>query len=171
MERRARVKIRLGLVGLYDLRFADGDVCAYYRRPQYILRLNNFKIFDITWPNSDTDYVYFTVRVGNQTFGLTHVGLGDLHQRVFYLNWEVGPVFISDNTKIAISYQIVNNGTVDKQKQLAIDAQIAGTVGDVLSAGGDIVDIFVPGAGPCSRCYRGTGKASGRRDADGQRFH
>src|SRR5262249_31398153 len=95
--------------------------------PQYVIRLNNFKIFDTTSPHTDTDYVYFTARVGSQVFGPLHVGLGDLNNGVFYLNWEFSPVTIADTTKVAISYQIVNNGTADQQKQLANDAQIAGT--------------------------------------------
>jgi len=116
--------------------------------PQYIIRLNNFKIFDTTSPHTDTDYVYFTARVGDQVFGPMHVGLGDLNNGVFYLNWEFGPVTIIDNTKVAISYQIVNNGTADQQKQLANDAQIAGTIGNVITGGGSILDVFVPGAAP-----------------------
>jgi hypothetical protein len=116
--------------------------------PQYIVRLNNFKVFDTTSPHTDTDYIYLTVRVGDQIFGPRHVGLGDLNNGVFYVNWEVGPVTISDTTKILISYQIVNNGTADEQKQLANDAQIAGVISNVIAGGGAILDIFVPGSGP-----------------------
>jgi hypothetical protein len=116
--------------------------------PQYIVRLNNFKIFDTTSPHTDTDYIYLTVRVGNQIFGPRHIGLGDLNNGVFYANWEVGPVSIADNMKVVISYQIVNNGTANEQTQLANDAQIANIIGQVISGGGAILDIFVPGSGP-----------------------
>jgi hypothetical protein len=100
----------------------------------FIIRLNNFQIFDTTSPHTDTDYIYFTVKVGDQIFGPMHKGLGSLNNDVYNIDWEVPITLTDDTTPVIISYQIVNNGEGDEHQQVQNDAAIISAIGNVLGA-------------------------------------
>jgi hypothetical protein len=94
----------------------------------YIFSLNNFQIFNTMAAHLDTDYVYFTAKVGDQVFGPQHAKIGDLNNGTYKLNWEFGPVRVDDNTPVLFTYQIVNHGHDDAQKQLEDDTKIANAI-------------------------------------------
>jgi len=94
----------------------------------YIFSLNNFQIFNTMAAHNDTDYVYFTVKVGDQIFGPRHAKIGDLNNGTYPLNWEFGPILVDDNTPVLLTYQIVNHGHDDAQRQLEDDIKIANSI-------------------------------------------
>jgi hypothetical protein len=123
----------------------SADVMA---QQDFIVRLNNFQIFDTTSPHNDTDYAYFSVAVGNQMFGPRHAGLGSLNNGLYNLNWEVPITVADDTTPVIISYQIVNNGASDQHQQIQNDAAILGGIGNVLSAAGAAAGVGGSFTGP-----------------------
>jgi Ricin-type beta-trefoil lectin domain-like len=94
----------------------------------YVFSLDNFQIFNTMAPHLDTDYVYFTVKVGDQVFGPRHAKIGDLNNGTFRLNWEFGPIHVADDTPVLLTYQIVNHGAADTQKQVQDDINIANAI-------------------------------------------
>src|SRR6516162_5124082 len=102
----------------------------------FVVSLDSFQIFDTTSPHNDTDYVYFTVKVGDQMFGPMHAGLGSLNNGVYPLSWKIPIAVADDATPIVISYQIVNNGAGDQHQQIQNDAAILGGIGNVLQGVG-----------------------------------
>ncbi|MBA3946112.1 MAG: hypothetical protein H0X37_16305 [Herpetosiphonaceae bacterium] len=113
-------------------------------RRNYIFQLNSFQILNTMsgalWPASatDSDYVYFTLRVGNQTFPTLHTKIGDLGNGTYTLNWQFGPIIVNPNDAVLLTYQIVNHGHDDRAKQaqddIAIANKIQGTIAAVGSA-------------------------------------
>jgi hypothetical protein len=103
---------------------------------QFIVRLNNFQIFDTTSPHNDTDYVYFTVKVGDQMLDPRHSLIGSLNNGVYNLGWEFQITVPDDTTPVIISYQIVNNGAGDQHQQIANDAAIVSHIGNIISLAG-----------------------------------
>ncbi|MEJ6485976.1 RICIN domain-containing protein [Nostoc punctiforme UO1] len=94
----------------------------------YIFSLNNFQIFNTMAAHLDTDFVYFTLKVGDQAFGPQHAKIGDLNNGTYKLNWEFGPIHVDDNTPVLLTYQIVNHGHDDAQKQIDDDIKIASAI-------------------------------------------
>jgi hypothetical protein len=110
----------------------------------FVVSLDSFQIFDTTSPHNDTDYVYFTVKVGDQMFGPMHAGLGSLNNGVYPLSWKIPIAVADDATPIVISYQIVNNGAGDQHQQIQNDAAILGGIGNVLQGVGAVVGAIEP---------------------------
>ncbi len=109
----------------------------------FVFRLDNFRITDTMARHLDTDWVYFTVRVGDQVLGPTHQKIGDLNNGTYTLNWDLGPVAIAANTPVVMTYQIINHGHDDTKKQvsddIAIATKIAKLVAVVTGSGSEIV--------------------------------
>jgi hypothetical protein len=116
----------------------------------YTFTLNNFHIQSAMaggpfGGGNDTDWVYFTVKIGNQTYGPIHARIGDTGKGATReLDWAIGPVLIGDGVPVLLSYQIFNMGHGDEASQIAKDVQIAGTIS---SAIGSVVGIVFPPAG------------------------
>jgi hypothetical protein len=121
---------------------------------QYTFQLESFHIDSpmaggpFGWGN-DTDYVYFTVKVGNQIFGPHHECVGDIGKdNTKNLNWTFGPVMVGDGVPVLLSYQIVNHGSGDAGQRVADDIKIAE---GITSAIGTVVGLaFPPTAGVTS---------------------
>jgi hypothetical protein len=108
---------------------------------RFIFRLNQFEISDTMAPHTDTDWVYFSLKVGNQIFPATGPiaqKIGDLNNGTYVLNWDIGPINIEPLDQVAMTYQIVNNGhdddTKQKQNAIAIATKIAEGLGTVVGA-------------------------------------
>lgn len=99
----------------------------------YIFRLNSFQIFDTTSPHEDTDYAYFTVKVGDRMFEPASLYVGSHNNGLFNLGWEIGPITIAESDQVIISYQIVNNGASDQHQQVANAAATAGIISNIIS--------------------------------------
>jgi hypothetical protein len=115
---------------------------------KYVLQLDNFHIDSAmaggpVGIGSDTDYVYCTLKVGNQIFArhefIGDVGRGDTRD----LTWAFGPMMVGDGVPLLLSYQIVNHGHDDAAKRAADDIKIAeGITGAI----GTIVGLVFPPA-------------------------
>jgi hypothetical protein len=92
----------------------------------FLFRLDSFTITQTMAKRSDTDWVYFTVRVGDQVLGPRHEKVdGDLNNGTFLLNWDLGPVEVAPDALVMMTYQIVNHGHADTEKQVSDDLSIA----------------------------------------------
>jgi hypothetical protein len=100
---------------------------------KFLFRLDNFKITDTMARHLDTDWVYFTVRVGDQVFGPRHQKIGDLNNGTYTLNWDLGPVTTAPNTPVVMTYQIINHGHDDTKKQVSDDIAIATTIAQLVA--------------------------------------
>jgi hypothetical protein len=105
----------------------------------YTFTLESFTIYNTMAWHTDTDYVYFTVKVGNQVFGPQHAKIGDLNNGTYPLHWSFGPIPAAENTPVLLTYQILNHGHADNQKQLDDDIEIANAIADVVSTIGGAV--------------------------------
>ena len=106
-----------------------------------IFRLNNFQIFNTMALHTDTDWVYFTVKIGDRIYppsGPRTEKIGDLNNGLYVLNWDIGPIEIEPSDPVLMTCQIVNNGhdddTKQKQNAIAIAEKIAAGVGAVVGA-------------------------------------
>jgi hypothetical protein len=111
---------------------------------QYIFRLENFQIFNTMALHEDSDFVYFALKVRDQLFGPRHEKIGDLNNGTFQLGWEFGPVEVNDGDQVILTYQIMNHGHDDAQKQLADDVAIADKI--AASVGAISATAFPPAA-------------------------
>ena len=109
----------------------------------FLFRLDSFRITDTMARHLDTDWVYFTVRVGDQVFGPRHQKIGDLNNGTYTLNWDLGPVTVAPETPVVMTYQIINHGHDDTEKQVSDDIKIATAIASVVAvaigAGADVV--------------------------------
>lgn len=95
---------------------------------QFTFTLDSFQITQTMAKHKDTDWVYFTLRVGGQTFGPTHKKIGDLNNGTFPLNWHFGPVEVAPTDLVVMTYQIVNHGHSDTGTQVSNDIAIAAKI-------------------------------------------
>jgi hypothetical protein len=115
---------------------------------RYVFRFDSFRIFGTMAGHTDTDYVYFTVRVGDVVLGPYAQPnppaegpffVGNLDSGgPFVLNWAMNPIEVADGTPVIIHYAIVNHGHDDAAKRLndslAIAQGITGAVGGIAAA-------------------------------------
>jgi hypothetical protein len=108
----------------------------------YVFTLGGFHIYNTMAGDTDTDWVYFTVKAGNKVFGPQHAKIGDLDNGDYVLDWKVGPISINDNDPWLMTYQIVNNGHDDDAAQLAKDQEIASEIGAGVAAVAGAINAF-----------------------------
>jgi hypothetical protein len=109
--------------------------------PQYILRLHAFSISNTMARHTDTDWVYFTVRIGDTTFPTRYAKIGDLNNGDYTLDWDFGPSPVKPNDLVIITYQIVNSGHGSAQDAVDIANATQGAVATIASG-------IVPPAAP-----------------------
>jgi hypothetical protein len=105
----------------------------------YTFSLDNFHVDSamaggpIGW-GKDTDWVYFTVKVGDQIHGPIHQLVGDVgNGETRALNWTIGPLLIGYDVPVIVSYQVINNGHGDTGAQTAADLKFAGAISSGLA--------------------------------------
>ena len=81
---------------------------------QYTFRLNSFKIGHTRAKHSDTDYVNFALKIGNNAIQTQNRFMGNLNNGnsivSFNVGLQFGPFDINYNDTITMSYQIINSG-------------------------------------------------------------
>src|SRR5579884_1228684 len=76
-------------------------------------QLNQFRITETRSLHNDTDYVTFSVRVGNKTYGPVQKRIGDVNNGTHNVGLTFDHVPFERSDKITIAYQIVNAGHAD----------------------------------------------------------
>jgi len=108
----------------------------------FALSLDNFEISNTASPHEDTVWVYFTVKVGDTIAGPRHEKIGDRNNGTFPLHWGF-TVEVEPDTPVLMTYQIVNHGHDDAQKQASDDITIAAKIS---TAVGTVVGVAFPPA-------------------------
>lgn len=108
----------------------------------FTLSLDSFEISTTASPHEDTVWVYFTVKVGDTTVGPRHEKIGDRNNGTFPLRWTF-TVEAEPDTPVLMTYQFVNHGHDDAQKQASDDITIAEKIS---AAVGAVVGVTFPPA-------------------------
>jgi hypothetical protein len=106
----------------------------------YTFRLDNFQITNTVSQSKDTDYVSFTLKVGDNQPQTRTKSMGDLGNGIYAVGLEFGPITISDpNTLVIFNYQILNKGYAknNTEKEIFDALQSAGNA--LLKAGGTLL--------------------------------
>ncbi len=99
--------------------------------------------------STDTDYVSFTLKVGNDQPLTWTKSMGDLSGGTYPVNLSFGPVPVASNEAVIMNYMIVNSGHQDPsfiEKTLeSTGSQLATKAGT--EVGTDVGNIILPGIG------------------------
>ena len=89
----------------------DGNVKRIIKPGKYIFRLENFRITNTRSRHNDTNYVVFSIKIGDQQPLNRNKSMGDVNNGIHDVGLEFGPVLIDDpNTEVVLNYIIVNHG-------------------------------------------------------------
>lgn len=125
---------------------------------KYVFKLDNFTITNTRSRSSDTDYVSFTLKVGDNQPQTQIKSMGDVKNdtynvgRTFNVGLEFGPITITDpNTTVKFNYQIINAGhTTNNEVTKVLETAACGMInatGDIIAASfaGGIWGIIIGG--------------------------
>src|SRR5262249_5487689 len=95
------------------------------KMPNYVFRLEEFRITNTRARHEDTVHVTFAVQVGGKTFGPIIRHMGNRNNGTHPVGIEIGPVSIDSATAVTITFLLVNNGHQnDQQIEAAVRAGI-----------------------------------------------
>jgi hypothetical protein len=101
---------------------------------KFVWIMENFQIFDTAAWHEDTVWIYQTAKVGDTVIGPRHEKIGDRNNGKFTLDWEMELASVKPDTPVLLTYQFVNHGHDDAQKQLSDDITIAEKVSAAVGA-------------------------------------
>lgn len=86
---------------------------------KYTFSLDQFRITNTLSFHEDTDYVSFTLKVGDTVYGPQTKAMGDLNNGTYPVGLSFGPIPIDGpDTRVAFNYTIVNSGHSDAETVL-----------------------------------------------------
>jgi hypothetical protein len=89
----------------------DQNIAPYPSEPtRYTLSLDNIRIDNTRSSHTDTDYVSFSLKVGDQKYPTLTKSMGDLNNGTFNVGLFFGSIPVNDNTPVVLDYLVVNAG-------------------------------------------------------------
>ncbi|MFZ0179068.1 MAG: hypothetical protein WAL84_04240 [Candidatus Dormiibacterota bacterium] len=110
---------------------------------KYMISFDKFSIYNTMARHTDTDFVYFTGKAGQQLFGPFHQAMGDLNNGDYWLNWDMGPFDLEPGKPFAFHYMVVNHGGGDDVVKAKTDLELASKITAVV---GSVVALVPPAA-------------------------
>jgi hypothetical protein len=123
----------------------------------YTFTLDSFQINNTRSWHLDTDYVSFTVQVGNAPAQTVTKAMGDVNNGTYDVGLTIGPLTVAANEPVIVNYLILNSG---HQSQSDIDAELTKVANSLASAGAQAAaSAIAAGAGALAGASFGTAVA------------
>jgi hypothetical protein len=88
----------------------------------YRISLDSFQISNTRSRHTDTDFVDFSIRVGDHVYPSQTRAMGDLNNGTYPVGLSYGPIEVASGEPVVIMYTIVNAGNHPELNQAVLDA-------------------------------------------------